>query len=190
MSRPRPRPALFVLVAAALLGSAALLALREEKRPRSEPAARSPLLPERHAHLADRDPGWREGPRGEDLAPGRSANPALRAGQRAVALATRRFLAAFLPYEVGRADAPIRRALRAAATEEFATTLLAAPPRPLSGGVPRQAQVLDLQVALERGGAAPRAVASGRLRRGGAIEGFAYYFERGASGWLAAGVGE
>ena len=189
MSRHRPRPALFALAAAALLGSAMLLGLREEEPAGREPPARAPALPAGRTHRPDRALGWRGGPRGEDLAPGRRPSPALRAGQRAVAVAARRFLAAFLPYEVGRADAHVRRALRATATEELATTLLAAPPRPAAAGVPRRAHLLSLQVTLDAG-VAPRAVVSGRLRRSGETEAFAFLFERHAGGWLAAGVAE
>jgi len=189
MPRQRPRSRLFALAAVALLGSATALALREEEPPGARHAARTSALPAAHARLGLRGSGWRERRRGEDLPPGRSASAALRAGQRAVAAAARRFLAAFLAYEVGRADAPIARALRAASTEEFALTLLAEPPRPAISGIPRRAHLLDLQVGLGAGAAA-RALVRGRLRRGGATEAFAFFFERRASGWLAAGVAE
>lgn len=192
MARRSPRPLLFALAVTALLGSAVLLALREEDRP--HPALPGRVAPpasisEHYAHPAARGPGRREGPGGEDLAPGNDPLPQLRAGRRAVAAAARSFLAAFLRYEVGEAGSAVRRALRAAATEEFTTMLLATPPRAGAAGLPARARLASLEVSLSAG-AAPRAVASGRLRRGAGTEGFAFFFERRATGWLAAGVAE
>jgi hypothetical protein len=177
---------LFALALLVLLASAALLVLRPE------PSARAPL------HLAHSPTGNHDfAPRsaaarmssGEDLPP-RSALPGtLSGGRRAIAEAARRFMAAFLRYEVGDAPPSVLAELRAASTEELAAQLFLAPPRPTATDMPRRARLIGLEVSLP-GGAAPEALVSGALRREGSIEAFAFLFEREGQRWLASGVEE
>jgi len=176
------RTLLFALAVLALIASAAALALSD---PRSGPeAAPRPPSPARVAG----SPSTRT-PAGEDLPRGRGAAPALLSARRAVIASARRFLAAFLRYEVGMVDGRVARALRATATEDFAVSLLRSPPRPRAGAMPAQARLLGLGVELAPG-AAPRALILGTLRRDGRVESFAFEFERRGERWLAAGVAE
>lgn len=183
-----PRPLLFALVVAALLGAAALLTLRQGADRGSHKAARPMVLPgalgERHSPVAA--PGDLVLRYGEDLSARRPARPALVGARRAVEAAARRFLAAFLPYEVGGLDGGLARRLRASATERFAAQLLAAPPRPRAGAMPPRARLAGLAVSLEGSGV----LAEGSLRRGGELESFTLRLERSGGRWLVAGAVE
>lgn len=189
MAERRAHPALFVLALVVLLASAVVLALRGE-----EPIPTQPVAPPLAAPSSMRSYGAgahadaAHAPGGEDLPAGRAPPLALSDGRHAVAGAARRFLAAFLPYEVGDATPAVQAALRAACTEEFAAQLLLAPPRPAAAGLPRRARLAGIEVTL-LSGAAPRALVSGALRRQGSPEGFAFLFERHGRRWLASGVG-
>jgi len=189
MNEPRPHRVLFVLALLVLLSGAVALALRGGEPIPAEPttppgAPPSPLSRHTGSHA-----GAFGTPGGEDLPAGRSAPPALSRGRRAVASAARRFLAAFLSYEVGDTSPAVLAALRAASTAEFAARLLLSPPRPPGEGLPRRARLVGVEVTL-LASAAPRALVSGTLRRRGTLEGFAFVFERRGGRWLASGVGE
>src|SRR4051794_39223017 len=103
--------------------------------------------------------------------------------------AARRFVPAFLRYEVGDIDAGVRRTLRATATAEFAANLLAVPPRPPVGGFPPRGHLQRLAVRLSPN-AAFHAFVEGTALRGGAPEAFSLEFEYGEGGWRASGVTE
>jgi hypothetical protein len=103
--------------------------------------------------------------------------------------AARRFVPAFLRYEVGDIDAGVRRALRATATAEFAANLLAVPPRPPAGGFPPRARLQRLAVRFSPS-AAFHAFVEGTSLRGGAPERFSFEFEYGEGVWRASGVTE
>lgn len=186
MAERRSHPVLFALVLLVLPASAALLLLSTEPPP-AAPLHRTPPLTRSH-DLGSRSVAARMAS-GEDLPP-RSALPgALRGARRAVAEAARRFMAAFLRYEVGDAPPSVLAALRAASTEELAAQLLLAPPRPTATDMPRRARLIGLEVGLP-GGTAPEALVSGALRREGSIEPFAFLFQREGRRWLASGVRE
>lgn len=101
----------------------------------------------------------------------------------------RRFVPAFLRYEVGDIDAGVRRTLRATATAEFAADLLAVPPRPPAGGFPPRARLQRLAVRISPNSAF-HAFVEGTALRGGAPEAFSLEFEYGEGGWRASGVTE
>jgi Ni/Co efflux regulator RcnB len=107
-----------------------------------------------------------------------------------VRAAARRFLDAFLRYEVGDLSAPVRRRLRAAATRPFAKRLLRRPPRrPAAGRFPPRATLrrVDVSFVSPR---ATRAVVSGAALRGGLSEEFSFVLARRGGRWLASGPGE
>ncbi|HET8640101.1 MAG TPA: hypothetical protein VFL89_07655 [Solirubrobacterales bacterium] len=103
--------------------------------------------------------------------------------------AARRFVPAFLRYEVGDIDAAVRRTLRATATAEFAADLLAVPPRPPAAGFPPRARLLRLAVRISPN-AAFHAFVEGTALRGSAREALSLEFEYGEGGWRASGVTE
>lgn len=103
--------------------------------------------------------------------------------------AARRFVPAFLRYEVGEIDAGVRRTLRATATAEFAADLLAVPPRPPAGGFPPRAHLQRLAVRLSPN-AAFHAFVEGTALRGDVPEAFSLEFEYEEGLWLASGVTE
>jgi hypothetical protein len=189
----RPRPLLFALALAALLFAAAVLALRADPAPDpapkhpERPVAPAPHRDAPHAIGAHSHPA--HAPGGEDLPAGAQPPAALRPGRGALERAARRFFAAFLRYEVGDAAPAVLAGLRRSCTEEFSAQLLLSPPRAPAAGAPRRARLVGIEITLP-GGAAPRALVSGALRRGRSLEGFAYVFERHGRRWLASGVGE
>jgi hypothetical protein len=190
MAERRAHPALFVLALAALLTSTMVLALGDGEPIPTQPDGPPVLAPSSaRSHDAGTHTGAARAPGGEDLPAGRFVPPALSGGRRAVAAAARRFLAAFLRYEVGDARPPGLVALRATSTEAFVAQLLLAPPRPAAAGLPRRARLAGIEITLPSD-AAPRALVSGALRRQGSVEGFAFLFERHGQRWLASGVGE
>lgn len=102
----------------------------------------------------------------------------------------RRFLAAFLRYEVGQEGARLTAALRATATPSFAKRLLARPPRvPVAGRLPPPARLGRLQVGF-LSGAATRALVSATAWRGPRPEELSFVFARRRSRWLASGPGQ
>jgi hypothetical protein len=111
----------------------------------------------------------------------------LRSRLRAVA---RRFLSAFLRYEVGDLDPQVRATLRDAATPGFAARLLAAPPRPPApGSFPPPARLRRIEVAFVAL-APPRAILSGEALRSDAPAQFSFLFELRGGRWLASGAGQ
>jgi hypothetical protein len=101
----------------------------------------------------------------------------------------RRFVPAFLRYQVGNMDAGVRRVLRATATADFAADLLAVPPRPPAGGFPPRAVLQRLAVKLSSNDAFHAFVEGVALRKG-AREAFSIEFEYGEGVWRASGVTE
>lgn len=100
----------------------------------------------------------------------------------------RRFLAAFLRYEVGELDHRGRQALRATATPGFAAELLRAPPH-LWAAPSRPALLLRLSIAYFSPNP-PRALITGSARRGENDEQFSFLFKARAGTWLASGLGD
>jgi len=107
-----------------------------------------------------------------------------------VKAAARRFLTAFLRYEVGDLSEPVRRALRGTATRRFADRLLRQPPRrPAAGQFPPRATLRRIHIAFISP-LATRAVVSGAALRGGLSEEFSFVLARRGGTWLASGPGE
>jgi hypothetical protein len=165
----RPKPVLFALVAILLVASAVVF-------------SRSGPSPEAESESAG------DAARIEVAEAGRVALETARLRAQ-VEQAARRFVPAFLRYEVGDIDAGVRRTLRATATAEFAADLLAVPPRPPAAGFPPRARLRRLAVKLSPS-AAFHAFVEGSALRGGARETFSFEFEYGESGWRASGVTE
>jgi hypothetical protein len=168
----RRRLILFLGVCAALAGSALAFALggNELGAPRAVPT----------------------GVGGDGGASGRVAIAAARSEQRLereVTVAARRFLAAFLPYEVGELTPSTTRALRRSATSSFAEEMLARPPTPAPPGMAAAAELGPIAVAFVSA-LPPRAVVSGSVDRGGFTERLSFVFERRGSAWLVSGAGE
>jgi hypothetical protein len=137
------------------------------------------------------------GPGGSDRTPRESAAPvglqALRtpAAQRAprqLQRAARRFLAAFLRYEVGNLGQTTTKSLRAHSSPDFAAELLAQPPRDLYRHLPR-AQIWRLRVIV-LSQSPGRALVSGSALRDGRPEQFSFFFEADGGAWRAVGPGE
>ena len=103
--------------------------------------------------------------------------------------AARRFVPAFLRYQVGDMDAGVREALRVTATADFAADLLAVPPRPPPGGFPPRARRQSLAVKFSPNDAF-HAFVKGVALRSGAPEAFSLEFEYGEGSWRASGVTE
>jgi hypothetical protein len=174
-----PRWLLFCLAAAALLTSALTFsAAGEEHRHESESAERPP----------SRRATFTAAPR-ESAAPNPLAGRLLRLHRGRIAASARRFLAAFARYEFGELGPSVRAELRSTATPRFASLLLASPPRLLAAGPPPTGELLWLDV-VPLGGAAPRALVLGALRRGRASEPFSFGFLRRGGRWLADAVAE
>lgn len=180
----RVRYALFALACAALLATGLWFVLGEPDREaaagetvaeRPPPPALAPAERERleRAH-AQRQAG------GEDVHGHGATAPG-------VEEASREFLAAYLPYEVGELDAASEAALRRTTTARFAEQLLGSPPRfpPGLQRPPRQAQLLAVDVLPVNEDLA-RIVA--KLRRGGDLEAAAFELRRVEGRWLVSGV--
>jgi len=165
------RTMLFVAVSAALV--AAAIALRhpaESSRPSG--VVRAPQL-DRGAAVPARDVVLRLNRRHAE-----------------VRAAARRFLTAFLRYEVGDVSAQVRRTIRGAATQPFARRLLRRPPRrPATGSFPPRATLRSVYISFVSP-RATRAVASGSALRGGLSEEFSFVLARHGGKWLASGPGE
>jgi hypothetical protein len=168
-AKPKPKPVVFVLVSILLVASGIVF-----------------------SHLGSSPQAETEGVVGtapvEVAETGRVTLETARLRSR-VDQAARRFVPAFLRYEVGDIDAGVRRALRATATAEFAASLLAVPPRPPAGGFPPRARLQRLVVKFSPS-AAFNAFVEGTAVRGGAAENFSFEFEYGEGAWLASGVTE
>jgi hypothetical protein len=170
----RRRAVLFAVVCAALLGSAFAFAAGGHD-----------------SGLGEREAESRPAPAPERPSAG-VARAALRAQRLAEELrrSARRFLVAFLRYEVGESGPGVAVALRATSTRRFAARLLGAPPRaPAAGGFPPPAKLRKLQVAF-LSAAATRALISALARRGGRPEELSFLFDRSAAGWRASGPGQ
>lgn len=105
-------------------------------------------------------------------------------------VAARRFLTAFLRYEVGDLSVTVRRALRAASTRRFANQLLSHPPRRSAGGrFPPRATLQRIDVAFVSP-LATRAVVSGSALRSGLPEELSFVLARHGTRWLVSGPGQ
>ena len=96
----------------------------------------------------------------------------------------RSFLSAFLRYEEGELSRHVRRALRAGASEEFASELLRAPPR-FHEGLP--AARIDRVFIKEASWEPTIAVIGGVARRAQRREKLSFLFARSEGRWHAAG---
>jgi hypothetical protein len=102
----------------------------------------------------------------------------------------RRFLTAFLRYEVGELTPAVRRMLLTTATPEFGDQLLASPTRrPAAGSFPPRAELRRVDVTFVSP-QATLAVVDGTALRAGLPEEFGFVFSLGSSGWLASGAAE
>jgi hypothetical protein len=167
----RRRAALFALVCAALVGSAVGFAAGGHQSGVGQRGAES-----RSAVSVKRSSAGVE-------------RAVLRAQRLAEELrrSARRFLAAFLRYEVGERSPAVLAMLRVTATRRFATRLLAASPRPAAAGrFPPPAHLRNLQVAF-LSAAASRALVGGVAGRGGRTEDLSFLFTHRRRGWLASG---
>lgn len=106
-----------------------------------------------------------------------------------VEAASRRFLTAFLRYEVGDQSPNVRATLHETATTEFARQLLGSPTRPTVGRFPPQAVLhsLDVEFVSPEG---TLALVRGTALRARLPEEFAFLFALRPSGWLASGPAE
>lgn len=102
----------------------------------------------------------------------------------------RRFLVAFLRYEVGELTPAVRRALRATSTPEFGRQLLASSARrPPNSKFPPRAQLHRVDVTFISP-EATLAVVDGAALRAGFAEEFGFVFTETPSGWRASGVAQ
>jgi hypothetical protein len=101
----------------------------------------------------------------------------------------RRFLDAFLSYEVGVGGSRTERAIRADASHGFAVELLTHRPTPPGAGAPPPARIKRMRVDPVRG-RADLALVSGEARRRAGPEPFAFLFARRHGRWLALAPGE
>jgi hypothetical protein len=101
----------------------------------------------------------------------------------------RRFVAAFLSYEVGAGGPALEKAIRRHASRRFAGKLLSEPPaqarRPTHGAAPITSLHIDPVP-----GQTDLALASGEARRPEGPEPFSFLFARRAGRWLAVAPGE
>ncbi len=147
------------------------------------------------AVLFSRGGGWTSPevePSGElaQAGPADDASARLARAEVEVKASARRFMAAFLRYEVGELTPAVRRDLRATTTSEFGRQLLTSPPRrPSAGGFPPHAELRELNVTFLTP-QATLAVIDGASVRDGFPEEFGFAFTRSASGWLASGASQ
>lgn len=108
--------------------------------------------------------------------------------ERNVGVAARRFLTAFLRYEVGELTPAVRRALLATTTTQFGRQLIASPARrPTTGSFPPRAELHRMEITFLTP-QATLAVIEGTALRAGFPEEFSFAFSLRASGWLASGA--
>lgn len=157
---PQPRASLFVALSVVLIAAELFLGKRGSAPPQPPRPITSRAAP-RHSHLSP-------------------VRPALTAS-------ARRFLVAFLRYEVGDRSHAVGRALRATAAPEFATELLRAPPRP-----PHRARPATLgPLAFATVSSDPPLVSvSGTAHRPTGPEQLSFVFELRHGRWLASAAGE
>ena len=164
----RPRTGLFLLVSALLISCA--VAFSRASVPRGEPA---PVAPAR-------------APRPQQAV---ALLYAVRREEARLGAAGRRFVSAFLRFEVGDLSSQVRASLRASATSGFARELEAAPPRPVGRRSPATARIERLDISF-LSGSAGRALLSGVARRPDGPEEFSFLFARRGHRWQAVGAAE
>lgn len=108
------------------------------------------------------------------------------AAQRAAIECARRFLSAYLRFEVGDDDATVRAALRATATPAFAHELLAKPPRLGAAAPQRPGQIDGLE--LSDGPRATRLVVAATIRRATTVTPLMLRLAREEGGWRISGL--
>lgn len=136
-----PRRIRLALTALSIASAAAALALTSSAAPPPPSADDAPRTTQPSDPAQDAHDHARTAPRSPAAAdPDVAAPPAP-----AVRHVARRFLRAFLDYEVGRLPATVRRRLRATASPALARMLLRAPPRSVSGRHPRRATIRALE---------------------------------------------
>jgi hypothetical protein len=101
----------------------------------------------------------------------------------------RRFLRAFLRYEVGDSNQALTRSLRATATPAFAVKLLRRPPRPARRSPPARATVGPLSLIFVSA-QPPLVSVSATARRATGPEQLSFVFTRRHGRWLASAPGE
>jgi hypothetical protein len=153
----------FAATAAALLAVLVLVGLR----PTPSPTAPTP-----------------QGPASQVDAPPRPKPPPAGAWTQA-----RRFVSAFLSFEVGAGGARTDAAIRAGAWPDFARRLLSDPPTAPAGAKPRSAHLTSLRVDPVPGHP-DLALASGDAHRPEGAEPFSFLFARREGRWLAVAPGE
>jgi hypothetical protein len=119
-------------------------------------------------------------------APSAGARPAAAAAIRPEA---RRFIAAFLSYEVGVGGPAITAVIQACASRHFAHQLLSEPPRPAGRPSHGAARITSLRIDPVPGHPV-LALASGDARRPEGPEPFSFLFARRGGRWLAVAPGE
>jgi hypothetical protein len=101
----------------------------------------------------------------------------------------RRFLAAFLSYEVGGDGPAVERAIRGSSSRSFARQLLSEPPGPPNR--PGQTTTRITSLRIDRVPGHPNlALASGEARRSEGPEPFSFLFAQSGGRWLAVAPGE
>lgn len=163
----RPRPGLFLAAVAVLIAVAVLLA--RAPHPRGVPPARATPSPALAPSFALLDGARREEAR-------------LRA-------AGRRFVSAFLRFEVGDLSPQVTQRLRSSATAAFARDLEAAPARRLARRPAEAARIERLEVSFLTA-SADRGLLSGFARRPDGPEEFSFLFALRGARWLALGAAE
>ena len=161
---PRDRTLLFAAVTAALITAALLLGHGADTAtsPASPPRTDLPLAPRR---------------------PGPKASPG------APAASARRFLTAFLRYEVGDRDPSVARDLRRTSTHQFASDLLRDPPLRRGQAEGRPATLGRLSI-VPIPGDPPLVSVSATARRRSGPEQLSFVFELRGGRWLASAPGE
>jgi hypothetical protein len=162
----RPRPGLFLVAVAVLIAAAALISPAPHRRASPARAAPSPALAPSFALL--------DGARREEVR---------------LRVAGRRFVSAFLRFEVGDLSPQVKQHLHDSTTAAFARDLEAAPARRLTRRPFEAARIERLEVSFLTA-SAHRALLSGTARRRDGPEEFSFLFALRGGRWRALGVAE
>jgi hypothetical protein len=162
---PELRRAAFVAAVAVLVAALVLVLVG----PRPTPSAPAPSTRRPASRVDD---------------PGRARPAPIRARTQ-----VRRFVLAFLAYEVDLGDARDEVTIRAGASRSFSRRLLSEPPVPPRGAPPPAVHLTSLRVD-PLPGHPDLALVSGEARRAEGPEPFAFLFARNGEHWLAVAPGE
>lgn len=174
------RRLLFWVLSGALVGSAAFIFLGVDRGSGGSSDATAPV-PIRSARIYGVETSSSDG--------AEASRPPVGAVSVGLRRPARRFVSAYLRYEVGDRAPWVLRAVRSGATAPFRSQLLAAPVGEVAAGPPRAAEVRTLAVRAVSG-KPPVALVSGEAHRPGGIEQFSFLFVRTRAGWRAFGPGE